>query len=102
MDWRPTLEDRRGPVYEGIVAALAADVASGRLRRGGRLPTHRALAEALGVDLTTVTRAYNEARRRGLTEARVGQGTFVAESIAQGRHNMRPRDEFDLSMNLPP
>ena len=74
----------RGPVYESIVEALAADVASGRLHRGERLPTHRALAQALGVDLTTVTRAYNEARRRGLTEARVGQGTFVAESAARG------------------
>jgi DNA-binding transcriptional MocR family regulator len=49
-----------------------------------------------------VTRAYTEARRCGLTEARVGQGTFVAESMAQVRHATRPRDEFDLSMNLPP
>jgi hypothetical protein len=32
----------------------------------------------------------------------VGQGTFVAESIAHIRHATRPRDEFDLSMNLPP
>jgi DNA-binding transcriptional MocR family regulator len=102
MDWRPTLEDRRGPVYEGIVAALAADVASGRLRRGERLPTHRALAEALGVDLTTVTRAYNEARRRGLTEARVGQGTFVAESAARAPRAAPAGLSIDLSMNLPP
>ena len=102
MDWMPTLSDRRGPVYQRIVEALAADVASGCLHRGQQLPTHRALAKALGIDLTTVTRAYTEARRCGLTEARVGQGTFVAESIAQVRHNTRPRDEFDLSMNLPP
>jgi DNA-binding transcriptional MocR family regulator len=32
----------------------------------------------------------------------VGQGTFVAESIADIRHATRPGDEFDLSMNLPP
>jgi DNA-binding transcriptional regulator YhcF (GntR family) len=67
MDWIPTLVGRSGPAYEGIVDALGADIASGRLRRGQRLPTHRALAQALGLDLTTVTRAYNEARRRGLT-----------------------------------
>ena len=41
------------------------EIASGRLVRGQRLPTHRALATALGIDLTTVTRAYGEARRRG-------------------------------------
>ena len=102
MDWVPTLSDRQGPVYRRILDALAADVANGRLHRGQQLPTHRALAKALGIDLTTVTRAYTEARRCGLTEARVGQGTFVAESMAHIRHATRPGDEFDLSMNLPP
>jgi DNA-binding transcriptional MocR family regulator len=102
MDWTPTLSDREGAVYRRIVEALTEDIASGRLHRGQQLPTHRALAKALDVDLTTVTRAYSEARRCGLTEARVGQGTFVAESIAHMRHASRPRDEFDLSMNLPP
>ena len=102
MDWTPTLEDRPGPAYRRIVDALADDIADGRLRRGQQLPTHRALAQALGLDLTTVTRAYSEARRRGLTEARVGQGTFVAESMAQVRHGPAPAEAFDLSMNLPP
>src|SRR5690348_11894867 len=94
MDWSPTLADRQGPVYRRIVEALSDDIASGRLHRGQQLPTHRALARALGVDLTTVTRAYTEARRAGLTEARAGQGTFVAESIAHMRHASRPLDEF--------
>ncbi len=102
MDWVPTLSDRGGPLYEGIVEALNADITSGRLHRGDRLPTHRALAKALGVDLTTVTRAYNEARRRGLTEARVGQGTFVAESPMRAPRAAAAGIEFDLSMNLPP
>ena len=100
MDWVPTLEDRAGPLYQRIVDALSADVSSGRLRRGQQLPTHRALASALGIDLTTVTRAYAEARQRGLTEARVGQGTFVAEGMA--RQADTPAPAFDLSMNLPP
>lgn len=102
MDWTPTLNDRAGPVYLAIIDALDADIASGRLRRGQQLPTHRALAKALGIDLTTVTRAYTEARERGLTDARVGQGTFVAESRATARHPGATRIQFDLSMNLPP
>jgi DNA-binding transcriptional MocR family regulator len=100
MDWLPTLEDRLGPVYLRIADALAADVASGCLRRGQQLPTHRALAKTLGVDLTTVTRAYAEARERGLTEARTGQGTFVAEGTAARPDS--PAPALDLSMNLPP
>src|SRR5262249_30002319 len=101
MDWTPTLNDRDGPVYQRIVEALTSDIASGRLRRGQQLPTHRALARSLGIDLTTVTRAYSEARQRGLTEARIGQGTFVAETMVTPRPGAA-LPQFDLSMNLPP
>src|SRR5262245_45687363 len=92
MDWVPTLADREGALYRRIVDAIAADVANGRLHRGQQLPTHRALAKALRIDLTTVTRAYTEARRLGLVEGRVGQGTFVAETMQQ--HAAGPRPMF--------
>jgi DNA-binding transcriptional MocR family regulator len=102
MDWLPTLSERQGPVFLRIVEALAADIASGRLVRGQQIPTHRALASALDVDLTTVTRAYGEARRRGLLEAQVGRGTFVSETTARAARNIPFRVKIDLSMNLPP
>ena len=86
-------------MYQRILNALAEDIASGRLRQGQALPTHRALARALGVDLTTVTRAYSEAGRQGLTEARVGRGTFVKARAAAPR---AASPGIDLSMNLPP
>jgi DNA-binding transcriptional MocR family regulator len=89
-------------MFRRIVDALAADIASGRLNRGERLPTHRALASALDLDLTTVTRAYGEARRRGLLEARVGQGTFVSETTARAPADLPAPVNIDLSMNLPP
>lgn len=102
MDWVPTLSEWEGPMFLRIVDALAEDIASGRLVRGQRLPTHRALASALDLDLTTVTRAYGEARRRGLLEARVGQGTFVSETTARAAHDLPAPVSIDLSMNLPP
>src|ERR1700742_2956694 len=102
MDWLPTLSEWQGPAFLRIVDALTADIASGRLARGQRLPTHRALAAALDLDLTTVTRAYGEARRRGLLEARVGQGTFVSETTARAASDLSRPVNIDLSMNLPP
>src|SRR5215813_3398418 len=102
MDWVPTLSEWQGPMFLRIVDALGADIASGRLVRGQRLPTHRALASALNLDLTTVTRAYGEARRRGLLDARVGQGTFVSETTARAASDLPAPANIDLSMNLPP
>ena len=102
MSWTPTLTDREGPVYLRIVAALAADIESGRLVRGQQLPTHRELAKSLGIDLTTVTRAYTEARHRGLTQTRAGQGTFVVECLSFPRRSSYQAPDVDLSMILPP
>lgn len=90
--------------YLGIVEALEADVRHGRVRPGDRLPSQRAIAEALNVDLTTVTRAFNEARRRGLVDAQAGRGSFIREEFEAerlpGRLGSAPL--VDLSMNTPP
>ncbi|MBK3734004.1 aminotransferase class I/II-fold pyridoxal phosphate-dependent enzyme [Azospirillum brasilense] len=80
VDWAPSLEDRSRPVYIAIADAIAADIGAGRLRPGDRLPPQRILADRLGIDFTTVSRAYGEARHRGLVDARVGQGTFVRKT----------------------
>ncbi|HZR90660.1 MAG TPA: PLP-dependent aminotransferase family protein [Bradyrhizobium sp.] len=102
MEWVPTISERDGPLYQRIVGALESDIAGGRLLRGQQLPTHRALAKALGVDLTTVTRAYSEARRRGLIDAQVGRGSFVSETSVRPATEGAPEVRIDLSMNVPP
>jgi len=100
--WEPRLEGRNGPRYRAIVEALAEGVAAGELRVGGRLPTHRDLADRLGVTVGTVSRAYSEAARRGLVSGEVGRGTFV-----RGGHDpvADPDDDdgpVDLGQNHPP
>src|ERR1700754_2287943 len=103
--WRPRLVESARLKYLGIVEALEADVRSGRVHPGDRLPSQRAIAEALKVDLTTVTRAFNEARRRGLVDAHAGRGTFIREDLEPGHEPGRFFDgtpRLDLSMNIPP
>lgn len=102
MEWLPTITKAGGPLFRQIVRAIESDIAAGHLRRGQQMPTHRALAVALGIDLTTATRAYSEARRRGLLDARVGQGTFVSESTARAGTDIPDDVSIDLSMNVPP
>lgn len=100
-DWFPSISKASGPLYLAIAKALEADISAGRLPVGHRLPPQRALAHALGIDFTTVSRAYAEARKRGLVEGRVGQGTYVrARRLA--RTASPATGMIDMSMNLPP
>jgi DNA-binding transcriptional MocR family regulator len=73
----PPRGQRSGPIYQAIADAISREIEAGRLKPGSRLPTQRELARQLGVTLTTVTRAYVEAQRRGLLSGEVGRGTFV-------------------------
>lgn len=75
--WFPDLSDRSGPLTQAIVEALAEDIGTGQLKPGTRLPTHRELADKIGVAIGTVTRAYLLAQRRGLVSGEIGRGTFV-------------------------
>lgn len=61
-----------------LADAIERDIASGVLRPGERMPTHRDMADELGLNVSTVTRGYKEAEKRGLISATVGRGTFVA------------------------
>lgn len=104
--WAPDLRQRPGPRYLAIADALAEDASAGRIRPGHRLPTHRDLADRLGLTVGTVTRAYAEAARRGLVTGEVGRGTFVRGPAGPGFIPLpMARTEpglIDLTANLPP
>jgi len=94
--WLPRLAAHGGPRFLQVADALQAAVADGSLKPGDRLPPQRLLAAQLGVDLTTITRAYDEARRRNLLEGRGARGTYVAAP------KVELTSILDLSMNTPP
>jgi DNA-binding transcriptional MocR family regulator len=91
-------------MYRAIVDALQDDVGQGHLKPGAQLPTQRALADALHITVSTVTRAYGEAKRIGLIDGEVGRGTYVRQS---GRKETRPSGDqaggefVDLMLNRP-
>jgi DNA-binding transcriptional MocR family regulator len=94
--WLPHLAAHGGPRFLQIADALQQAIADGLLKPGDRLPTQRRLAARLDVDLTTVTRAYDEARRRHLLEGRGARGTYIAAP------KVELASVLDLSMNTPP
>lgn len=91
-----------GPLYVSIAEAIGQAIARGELAAGDRLPPQRQVAKALQIDLTTVTRAYGEARRRGLLDARVGRGTFVRRETTAPARGESMDGLVDMTMNLPP
>jgi GntR family transcriptional regulator len=74
------LDPRSGvPFYRQIIDQVLGGLATGALVAGDRLPTVRALAVELAVNLNTVARAYKELEIRGVLTTHQGSGTFVAE-----------------------
>lgn len=110
-DWTPDLARSDKPRYLALADLIAADILSGRLLAGDRLPPQRRLADRLRIDFTTVARGYVEAQRRGLLVSHVGRGSFVAQAAAEALKRERPAVpsarpalpfRTDFAMNLPP
>jgi len=76
---------RDTPLFVQISAALARDIARGRLRPGDRVPGTRTLAKTLGVHRSTVVAAYAELAAQGWVATRPGGSTFVAASSPDPR-----------------
>ncbi|WP_240207178.1 PLP-dependent aminotransferase family protein [Vibrio sp. CyArs1] len=93
------------PIYKQIADQIAHQIESGELASNSKLPTHRWLADQLHVTVGTITRAYSEIERRGLVEARVGAGTYVADSNkpswAFEESSVDP-NEYNFGYNIPP
>ena len=109
--WPPALAGRSGPAYKALADAIAEAITNGTLPTGSRLPTHRDLAWTLGVTVTTITRGYQEAQRRGLVDGAVGRGTFVRGSESLGQPPVMDNryavslpiadGAIDMSLNFP-
>jgi len=79
--FRP-LEAPRG-LAQGLVQRLTADITSGKLAPGSRLPTEQEMIAATGVSRTVVREAVAALRTEGLVATRQGFGTVVADGTGR-------------------
>jgi DNA-binding transcriptional MocR family regulator len=91
--------------YKTLVDAYAADIRSGQLPPGTRLPTHRQLAAQEGLALVTASRVYAELEAMGLVSGETGRGTFVRETSLSSGQGIDQKDVavgmIDLNFNYP-
>ncbi len=68
------------PIYRQIIDQIRFGIASGQLKIGEQLPTVRALAVELKVNLNTVSKAYKELEIKNILETQQGSGTFISQA----------------------
>ena len=69
------------PLYEALYRCIRADILSGKLAAGTRLPSKRALAENLEVSKITVEGAYGQLLEEGYIRSQEKVGYFVEEIV---------------------
>lgn len=65
------------PFYRQIIDQIRYGIVTGSLTVGEQLPTVRALAVELKVNLNTVSKAYKELEIQNVLETHQGTGTFI-------------------------
>ncbi len=65
------------PIYRQIIDQIRYGIATGSWKTGEQLPTVRALAVELKVNLNTVSKAYKELEIQKILETHQGTGTFI-------------------------
>ena len=96
------------PLYEALYRAIVADIRSGALAPGEKLPSKRALAQHLNVSKITVENAYEQLLSEGYIRSREKVGYFVesvpSASAVQPLSAMEtdtPHPPLDLTANGP-
>lgn len=93
-------------LYEYLYLCIRADIESGSIPAGRRLPSKRALAKHLGVSLITVEGAYSQLVAEGYVRAEARRGYFACDlEVAPTRLGQRsdlsvpasqPTDSYSL------
>lgn len=70
------------PIYVQIEDYIFLELTQGKLKAGDKLPSVRALAVELTVNVNTVQRALRELTAQGYIYSKRGEGNFVTEDNA--------------------
>lgn len=86
------------PIYMQLRNQIVIGIAEGQLKAGEKLPTVRALAEESGINVMTVSKAYNLLKQEGYIITDRRKGAVVA--VQNNKPNVKEETLHALRLNI--
>ena len=83
------------PLYIQIVEQVQQQIANGGIKLGDQLPTVRALAAELRINVNTVARSYRLLDESGIISTQQGRGTYILEQPPPEINNRLRRESLE-------
>jgi len=83
------------PIYIQIVEQVQQQIANGGIKLGDQLPTVRALAAELRINVNTVARSYRLLDESGIISTQQGRGTYILEQPPPEINNRLRRESLE-------
>ena len=90
------------PLHQQLYHELRHSILNGRLTAGQRIPSTRALADALGISRSTVTQGYDRLISEGYLETAIGSGTAVSAQLPEDALQAAPVKQAVAKKELRP
>lgn len=87
-------KSKKTPLYRQIAEQIQSQITSGEIPEGFQFPSERQLADALGVNRTTVLNAYKELKADGLMVSHVGRGTIATKAENKGDYKADYKTDY--------
>lgn len=88
------------PLYQQVRDQIVAGIATGELEAGQTLPSVRALASDLGINLHTVNKAYALLRDEGYVRMRGRAGAVIADPAESGQGQLSEAAQHAMEADL--
>ncbi len=75
--------DANMPIWLQVMDLISADIVTGKIAPGEKLPGGRDMAIRYSINPNTAARVYSELEKANLVETRRGMGTYVTEDKAR-------------------
>jgi GntR family transcriptional regulator len=83
------------PIYQQITNQIIEGIARGSIQRGDSMPSVRAFAADLGVNMHTVNKSYHQLEKKGIIQIAPKSGAIIATTKDSNESFfMRLKDEY--------